>query len=148
MPTVSYGFTEPFIETTDTGDAERALIALHTRKWRHLSGSLYRVWLRLTVTEFGERVLSNGLNDQITAPDWWGPDAEMEFAGIAQGILDGTLSPDVIDDAIGAEALVRVEELTRESDGLYVTLRINAPALPVSASLGAFEATFDPRGDL
>jgi len=55
---------------------------------------------------------------------------------------------DVIDDAIGAEALVRVEELTRESDGLYVTLRINAPALPVSASLGAFEATFDPRGDL
>ena len=50
-------------------------------------------------------------------------------------------------EAIGGEALTRVEDIEATGDDLNVTVRLTVPKLPVTAEVGPATATFDPRGD-
>jgi len=150
MTSVSYAYDVPFlVEDEDGVERERVPVKVYTRKWRHLSGSLYRLWFRLVVTDFGAALAAGALDEsRVTFPEWYDSDAARDVKTWVGGIQSAAVPASAIDEAVGAKALTRVEEMTavggRELD---VTVRLNAPTLPVTAEVGPATVTFDPRGD-
>lgn len=150
MTSVSYRYVEPFVVEDEDGiKHERVPVGVYSRKWRHLSGSLYRVWFRLVVTDFGAALAAGTLDDtRVTFPEWYDSEAARNIKTWVGGIRAAALPVSAIDEAIGDEALTRVEEITSGGDAsLDVTVRLNAPDLPVTAEVGPATATFDPRGE-
>jgi len=149
MTSVSYQYVEPFLVEDDDGiERERVPVEVFSRKWRHLSGSLYRVWFRLEVTDFGAALVDGSLDEsRVTFPEWYDAEAAPRIAEWVRGIRSGALPAEAIDEAIGDEALTRAEAIEAEGDDLNVTVRLNAPELPVTATVGPATAVFDPRGE-
>ena len=149
MTSVTYQYVEPFVITDDAGDEREAVpVELHARKWRHLSGPLYRVWFRLEATDFGSALVDDTLDEErVTFPDWYDDEAAARLEEWVRGIQSAGLSASAVVEAIGGEALTRVEDIEATGDGLNVTVRLTVPELPVTAEVGPATATFDPRGD-
>lgn len=150
MTSVSYAYDAPFlVEDGDGSEREVVPVEVFARKWRHLSGSLYRLWFRLEVTDFGAALVDGTLDEsRVTFPDWYDAEAAAVVAEWVRGIQSTALPASAIDEAIGAEALTRVEGITSAGDTtLNVTVRLTVPELPVTAEVGAARATFGPRGD-
>lgn len=158
MPSVTYAYTAPFVETVtetfedENGETqtveceqERVPIRLYTRKWMQTGSDRYRLWLTVTVTDFGDRLLSSGVPDNATAPNWWNADSKATVSNWADAICCATLPNKVIVNAVDAT----VESITAEiaGDDSHATIDIQAPNPPVTAELGAVQVTFDPRGD-
>jgi len=148
MTSVSYQYVEPFLVEDGGVERERVPVEVRSRKWRHLSGALYRVWFRLEVTDFGAALVDGTLDEsRVTFPKWYDADALARIAEWVRGIQSASLPAEAIDGAIGGEALTRVGAIEAAGDDLNVTVRLNAPALPVTAEVGPATATFDPRGE-
>lgn len=149
MTSVSYRYVEPFLVEGDDGiERERVPVEVFSRKWSHLSGTLYRVWLRLVVTDFGAALAAGTLDEsRVTFPGWYDSEAARNIRTWVGGIRAAALPAAAISKAIGDEALTRVETIEPSGDELNVTVRLNAPDLPVTAAVGPVTATFDPRGD-
>ena len=149
MTSVSYQYVKPFVVEDDEGvQHERVPVEVFSRKWRHLSGPLYRVWLRLEVTDFGAALVDGSLDEsRVTQPEWYDAEAAARIEEWVRGIQSGALPGEAIVEAIGDEALTRVEEIAASGPDLNVTVRVNAPELPVTAEVGPATATFDPRGE-
>lgn len=149
MTSISYQYVAPFVvEDGDGVERERVPVEVYSKKWRHLSGTLYRVWFRLVVTEFGAALAADTLDEErVTYPDWFDAEGARTIKKWVGGIRAAALPAAAIDEAIGDEALTRVEEMTAAGESeLDVTVRLNAPALPMTAEVGPATATFDPGG--
>ena len=155
MPSVEYGFSEAFVETetveytdpetsetiTDTRERECVPIRLYTRKWTETDSGAYRLWLRLTVTEFGDTLQSSGVPPNVTAPDWYGKMAD-DVAEWIDGIYAGDLPAQLIKQSVDAD--VAVESMTNDGDDLGVVIELTSDSYPVVAELTAATASFDP----
>lgn len=148
MTSVSYEYVAPFlVEDDDGSECEVVPVEVYARKWRHLSGSLYRVWLRLEATNFGTALVDGTLDEsRVTLPQWHDAEAAVRLEEWVRGIQSAALPASAVIEAIGDEALTRVEEIEPDGDDLNITVRLNAPELPVTAEVGPATATFDPRG--
>lgn len=149
MTSVSYRYVGPFrVEDDDGTESERVPVEVYSRKWRRLSGSLYRVWFRLEVTDFGAALVDGALDEsRVTHPAWYDAEAAAQIEEWVRGIQSGALPATAIDEAIGDEALTRVEAIEAAGEDLNVTARLTIPELPVTAEVGPATATFDPRGE-
>lgn len=156
MPSVEYGFSAPFIEVVereytnpDTGETvtetvERKCvpIRLYTRKWQQTADNEYKLWFRVTVTEFGDVLRQTGVPSNVTAPDWYGQmaDAVNSFIG---GIYAGLLPESEIQSAV-QNADVAVEQMRPDGDDLLVDVIVQPESIPVVADFAAATVNFDP----
>lgn len=151
MPSVRYEYDDVWTETDSVGDETRtreyAPVAVRTRKWRRLDDTTYRLWLRIAVTDFGDRLLADEVGDTVEPPAWYDAAAAEEVAALVTDIRDGSLSPSVVGNAVVGDASAAVEAVDRVDDGLHATLTLDAPTLPAIAQLSGFRAVFDPRGE-
>jgi len=159
MPSVEYGYTQPFIETetveythpdtgetvTQTREREYVPIRIYTRKWTQTGANAYRLWLRVTVTEFGDTLSESGVPSNVTAPDWYGTMAA-DVATWTEAIYGGQLPTQVIQQSV--EATTEVVNMESVGDDVHAVIDVESDSFPVVAELGAATASFDPdRGE-
>jgi len=160
MPSVEYGYTQPFIESetveyedpetdetvTKTRKQERVPIRIYTRKWQQIGDNTYRLWLRVTVTDFGATLHKSGLPSDVTPPDWYASMADSVATWIS-AIYSGELPADVIKQSV--DATVGVKSMDSNGDDVHAVIDVQSDSYPVVAELGAATASFNPnRSDI
>lgn len=155
MTSVEYGYTQPFVKTetveyqdpetgetvTDTQDSKRVPIRVYTRKWTETGTNTYRLWLRVTVTDFGETLYQSGVPENVTAPDWYA-DMSNELTTWIGAIYSGELPAQVIEQSV--DATVEVVSMESKGDDVHATIDVESDSYPVVAELIAATASFDP----
>jgi len=158
MPSIEYEYTNPFIEeqtneyedpesgeiVTQTREVERVPIRVYTRKWKEVDDGVYRLWLRITVTEFGQELYNSGVPSDVTVPDWYDAMSN-EVNQWIESIQTGVLPDEIIESSV-SNATATVEEVTDSGDDCNAIMKIEVNEFPVVAELGAATASFNPNG--
>mgnify|MGYP000016934142 CR=1 FL=1 len=156
MPSIEYGFSAPFIEAetieytdpdtgetvTETVERKRVPIRLYTRKWQQTADNEYKLWFRVTVTEFGDVLRQTGVPSNVTVPDWYGDMADSVDSFI-DGIYAGQLPKSEIQSAV-QNADVTVKHAQSDGDDLLVNATVEPNSIPVMADFTAATVSFDP----
>jgi len=158
MPSIEYEYTNPFIEeqtneyedpesgeiVTQTREVERVPIRVYTRKWKEVDDGVYRLWLRITATEFGQELYNSEVASNVTAPDWYDAMSD-EVNQWIESIQTGVLPDEIIESSV-SNATATVEEVTDSGDDCNAIMKIEVNEFPVVAELGAATASFNPNG--
>ena len=172
MPSIKYGYTDPFIfkqdvklevteenvdqiEDHEVGDVyhfkrdyERAPIRLRTKEWRQTGNDRFRLTFRVYVTPFAEELLEDdGIPENVVAPEWWDGEARENFIEWVDAIKNGTLPKEVIIDSIENASVEQIElhEIEDSVRGeVHAVVDIVVEEFPVFARFGSVEIEFKP----
>lgn len=172
MPSIKYGYTDPFIfkqdvklEVTEENvdqienhkvgdvyhfkrDYNRAPIRLRTKEWRQTGDDRFRLMFRVFVTPFAEELLeADGIPENVVAPGWWDGEAKENYLMWIDAVKNGTLPKEVIVDSIENASVEKIElheieDSVRGEVEAVVDIIVNE--FPVFARFGPVEIEFEP----